>query len=90
MFARRATIGPGRTFDGHPFRTRSAKEPDPGRRRELASQGRLWLLALVCATVGALTVWRTDSLAVGTGAFLITLAVLGPVLYVYERRARRR
>ncbi len=65
-------------------------ESDPGRRRELASQGRLWLLALVCATVGALTVWRTDSVGVGTGAFLVTLAVLGPLLYAYERRARRR
>jgi Flp pilus assembly protein TadB len=64
-------------------------EADPGRRRELAQQGRLWLLALVCATVGAAVVWRTDSVYVGTGAFLLTLAVLGPVLYLYERRARR-
>ena len=63
---------------------------DPGRRREVAQQGRLWLLALVCASVGALTVWRTDSVYVGTGAFLLTLLVLGPVLYVYERRARGR
>ena len=64
-------------------------EPDPGRRHELAQQGRLWALALVCATVGAVVVWRTDSVYVGTAAFLLTLAVLGPVLYVYERRARR-
>lgn len=64
-------------------------EADPGRRRELAQQGRLWLLGLVCATVGATVVWRTGSVYVGTGAFLVTLAVLGPVLYVYERRARR-
>ena len=65
-------------------------EADPGRRRELAQQGRLWLLALVCAAVGATVVWRTDSVYVGTAGFLIALAVLGPVLYVYERRVRRR
>jgi hypothetical protein len=65
-------------------------EPDPGRRRELAQQGRLWLLALVCASVGALTVSRTGSIYVGAGAFLLTLAVLGPILYAFERRARRR
>lgn len=65
-------------------------EADPGRRRELAQQGRLWLLALVCAGVGAFVVWRTDSVYVGTAAFLIALAVLGPVLYVYEKRRRPR
>ncbi len=65
-------------------------ENDPGRRRELAQQGRLWALSLVCATVGALVVWRTDSVYVGVVAFLVALAVLGPVLYVYERRLRRR
>jgi Flp pilus assembly protein TadB len=64
-------------------------EIDPGRRRELAQQGRLWLLSLVCASVGAFVVWRADSVFVGILAFLVTLAVLGPVLYVYERRARR-
>ena len=65
-------------------------ELDPGRRRELAQYGRLWALALVCATVGAVTVSRTGSVWVGTGAFLVTLLVLGPFLLVYERRARRR
>ena len=64
-------------------------ELDPGRRRELAQQGRLWLLSLVCASVGAYVVWRTDSVYVGIVAFLVTFAVLGPFLWWYERRARR-
>ena len=34
-------------------------------------------LSLVCASVGAFTVWRTDELLPGIGAFLITLVVLG-------------
>ena len=57
-------------------------------RRDLAKQGRLWGLSLVCATVGAVTVWRTDELLPGIGAFLITLVVLGSILYAYERRRR--
>ena len=65
-------------------------ELDPGRRRELAQQGRLWALGLVCATVGAVTVHRTGSIYVGTAAFLLALVVLGPFLYVYERRRRSR
>ena len=62
--------------------------PDDGIRRELAKQGRLWGLSLICATVGALVVWRTDELLPGIGAFLITLVVLGSALYAYERRRR--
>jgi len=61
---------------------------DDGIRRDLAKQGRLWGLSLVCATVGAVTVWRTDELLPGIGAFLITLVVLGSLLYAYERRRR--
>ena len=57
-------------------------------RRDLAKQGRLWGLSLVCATVGAVTVWRTDELLPGIGAFLIALVVLGSILYAYERRRR--
>jgi hypothetical protein len=52
----------------------------------LAKQARLWTLSLVCATVGAVTVWRTDQLLPGIGAFLLTLVVLGSILYAYERR----
>jgi hypothetical protein len=57
-----------------------------GVRRDLAKQARLWTLSLVCATVGAVTVWRTDQLLPGIGAFLLTLVVLGSILYAYERR----
>lgn len=61
---------------------------DPKIRRELAQTGRLWGLALVCAVAGSVTVAVTDSLAPGVVAFLIALAVLGPLLLVYERRHR--
>ena len=62
--------------------------PDDGIRRDLAKQGRLWVLSLICASVGALVVWRTDELLPGIGAFLIVLVVLGSALYAYERRRR--
>jgi hypothetical protein len=61
---------------------------DPELRRKLAKEGRLWALALVCAVVGAGTVARTGSVASGVVAFLITVGVLAPLLYVYERRRR--
>lgn len=61
---------------------------DPKRRRELEQQGRLWLLSLVCALVGSATVWRTGSVGTGVVTFAISLAVLGPLLWVYERRRR--
>ena len=57
-------------------------------RRDLAKQGRLWALSLICAAVGAFVVWRTDELLPGIGAFLIALVVLGSGLYAYERRHR--
>lgn len=60
----------------------------PPVRQELGKLARLWSLSLICAAVGALVVWRTDALLPGVSAFLITLAVLGPVLYLYERRRR--
>jgi len=49
---------------------------------------RLWLLSLICATAGAAVVWRTGAVLPGVSAFLITLAVLGPCLWAYERRKR--
>ena len=61
---------------------------DPGRRRELAQQGRLWLLSLVCALVGSIAIWRTERLGPGIAAFAIALVVLGPLLWLYERRRR--
>jgi uncharacterized membrane protein YhaH (DUF805 family) len=63
---------------------------DPKIRRELAQTGRLWGLALVCAAVGAGTVAATDALRPGVLAFLACLVVLGPLLYLYERRQRDR
>ena len=61
---------------------------DPDTRRQVAKQGRLWLLSLICATVGAVTVWRTNSVLIGIFAFLICLVVLGPILYAYEKRRK--
>jgi Flp pilus assembly protein TadB len=61
---------------------------DPELRRKLAKEGRLWALAFVCAVVGATTVAVTDAVPPGVVAFLIALAVLAPVLYLYERRRR--
>jgi hypothetical protein len=71
---------------GMPAEPTRRSSSDDGIRRDLAKQGRLWGLSLVCATVGAVTVWRTDELLPGIGAFLITLVVLGSLLYAYERR----
>jgi hypothetical protein len=62
---------------------------DPKTRRELAQQGRLWLLSLVCAGVGAVTISRTGSLSTGVVAFLISLVVLGPVLWLFERQRKK-
>lgn len=55
-------------------------------RRRLLKTGRLWLLSLVCATAGAVTVSITDSLGAGVLACLVGLALLGPALWVFERR----
>ena len=62
--------------------------PDPDLRRKLAKEGRLWAMAFVCAVVGATTVAVTDAVPPGVVAFLLTLAVLAPVLYLYEKRHR--
>lgn len=63
--------------------------PSSDLRSDLAKQARLWVLSLVCATVGAVVVWRTEALLPGIGAFLLALAVLGPILWAYERRVSR-
>ena len=62
---------------------------DPETRRQLAKQGRLWLLSLVCATIATATIVKTGSLGTGVVVFLISVAVLGAVLWAYERRRRR-
>jgi hypothetical protein len=58
-------------------------------RRALAKEGRLYLLALVCATGGSLAVYLSDRLAVGILVFLCCVLVFGPVLYAYEKRRRK-
>ena len=63
---------------------------DPETRRQLAKQGRLWLMSLVCATAGAVTIQRTASLAIGVAVFLGCVVVLGPLLWIYEKRRRYR
>ena len=63
---------------------------DPGTRRQLAKQGRLWLMSLVCATAGAATIQRTASLAIGVAVFLGCVVVLGPLLWIYEKKRRDR
>lgn len=62
----------------------------PDLRRNVAKEVRLWVLALVCAAAGATAVSVTDSLPIGIFVFLGTLAVLGPLLFAYEKRQRNR
>ena len=63
-------------------------ERDPELRGKLAKEGRLWALAAVCAAVGAVTVALTDSVPTGVLAFLLVVGILGPLLYLYEKRRR--
>lgn len=62
---------------------------DPKTRRELAQQGRLWLLAIVCALAGAITIDRTGSLTTGIAVFLLCVVPLGALLFAYEKRRGR-
>jgi hypothetical protein len=62
----------------------------PETRRQLAKQGRLWLMSLVCAAAGAVTIQQTASLAIGVAVFLGCVIVLGPLLWIYEKRRRDR
>ncbi len=52
----------------------------------VAKEGRLYLLALACATPGAIAVYLFHSLLIGIGVFLIFLTVLGSALYAYEKK----
>lgn len=63
-------------------------ERDPELRAKFAKEGRLWGLALICATVGATTVALTDAVPPGIVAFLIAVLVLAPLLRAYEKRRR--
>jgi len=60
-------------------------EPDPELKKMLKS-ARLWFLSLICAMVGSATVWATNSIGLGVLAFLGSLVVLGPILWLYEKR----
>lgn len=62
---------------------------DPHVRGQLAKEGRLWLLSLVCAAAGATGVYLTGSVGVGVLVFLGFLVVLGGLLLGYEKRRRR-
>ncbi|MGJ3507858.1 hypothetical protein [Enemella sp. A6] len=61
-----------------------------GDRRDLpekfGKEVRLWGLSFVCAALGALAVWYFDNLLAGIGVFLISLIILGGLLYGYEKR----
>lgn len=59
---------------------------DPSTRRALAKEGRLYLLALVCATAGALAVYLSDRFLVGLFVFLVAVLIFGPLLHAYEKR----
>ena len=61
---------------------------DAKRRREIAKQGRLYLLSLVCATGGALTVYLTNRFVSGVYVFAVCVLVFGFLLYQYEKRHR--
>jgi hypothetical protein len=61
---------------------------DPDTRGQLAKEGRLWLLSMVCATAGATGVYLSDSIAIGVAVFLACLAVFGGILLAYERHKR--
>ncbi len=63
---------------------------DPKIRRQLAQQGRLWLLSLLCAVGGTIAIVRTGSLSTGIAVFLGCLVVLGPLFWLYERRRKPR
>ncbi len=61
-------------------------DQDPDLRRKLAKEGRLYLLALFCATPGAIAVYLSNSLAVGIAVFLGCVLVFGSALFLYEKR----
>jgi hypothetical protein len=47
-------------------------------------------MSLVCAAAGAVAIQRTASLAIGVAVFLGCVVVLGPLLWIYEKRRRDR
>jgi hypothetical protein len=63
---------------------------EPATRAQLFKTLRLWLLALICAGVGAYVVGRSNDVGTGIGAFLIAFVVFGLPLWAYERSLTRR
>jgi hypothetical protein len=63
-------------------------ERDPELRKKLLQSARLWALSLICALVGSVTIWATESIGLGVLVFLGAFVVLGPILWLYERRQR--
>ena len=47
-------------------------------------------MSLVCAAAGAVAIQRTASLAIGVAVFLGCVVVLGPLLWIYEKKRRDR
>ncbi len=62
---------------------------DPKIRTGLAKEGRLWILAAICAVPGAIVADRTQDWWAGAAIFAACFVVLGPLLWVYERRKKR-
>ena len=62
---------------------------DPKIRTGLAKEGRLWILGLLCAVPGAFVAERTQDWWAGAVVFLGCFVVLGPLLWIYERRKKR-
>lgn len=60
--------------------------PPSDLRSKLTKEVRLWILAAVCAAIGAAAVSISDSLPIGVVALLASLLILGPILYWYEKR----
>ncbi len=63
-------------------------ERDPELRKQLFKSVRLWTLSLICALMGSVTMWQTNSVSFGVLAFLASLVMLGPILWLHERRRR--
>lgn len=61
---------------------------DEKTRRAIAKEGRLYLLALVCATGGASGVYLSNRIAPGVFVFFVCLLIFGPLLHAYEKRHR--
>lgn len=62
---------------------------DPKVRTGLAKEGRLWILAAICAVPGAIVADRTQDWWAGAAIFAACFLVLGPLLWLYERRKKR-